>query len=199
LLLHNGKGFDEFFKSNEYYYFEKDTAVRAANALLFDEVAYWIERFMLRADRFSMLNSTELRLPFIRKDLVQLALNIPFNKKIKLKLTWKSKRFYETKTLLRGLAKTLGIPRAIFSQRKVGTNFTSSSEIEKLFSNWNFSDLEDYFGWDFRMIQSKGDKNIIPDRLKISLISGDIFIRLFLKKETKEKIDSELASILQIS
>ena len=49
------------------------------------------------------------------------------------------------------------------------------------------------------MIQSKGDKNIIPDRLKISLISGDIFIRLFFKEETKEKIDSELASILQNS
>lgn len=199
LLLHNGKGFDEFCKSNDYYSFEKDAAVRAANALLFDEVAYWIERFMLRADRFSMFNSIELRLPFVRKDLVQLALNIPFNKKIKLKLTWKSKRFYETKTLLRGLAKTLGIPRAIFSQRKVGTNFTTSSEIEKLFSNWNFSDLEDYFGWDFRMIRSTGDKNIIPDRLKISLISGDIFIRLFFKEEAKEKIDSELASILQNS
>ena len=124
LLLHSGKGYYAYCKSNEYYSFEKDTAVRAANALLYDEVDYWIERFMLRADRFSMYNSIELRLPFVRKDVVRLALNIPFDKKIKFRLAWKSKRFYETKTLLRGLAKTLGIPRIIRSQRKIGTQFT---------------------------------------------------------------------------
>jgi asparagine synthase (glutamine-hydrolysing) len=197
LLLHNGKGYYAYCKSNEYYSFEKDPAIRAANALLYDEVDYWIERFMLRADRFSMSNSIELRLPFVRKDVVRLALNIPFNKKIKFRLAWKSKRFYETKTLLRGLAKTLGIPHLIHSQRKIGTQFTSSSEIEKLFSNWDFSELVDCFGWDLSMVQAKGDKNRIPDRLKVSLVCGDIFIRLFQKGVTKEEIDSDLVSIMR--
>ena len=199
LLLHSGKGYSAFRKSNEYYSFEKDTAVRSSNALLFDEVDYWIERFMLRADRFSMLNSIELRLPFVRKDVVQLALNIPFNKKIKFKLAWKSKRSFETKTLLRGLAKTLGIPRKIISQRKIGTQFTSSSQIDKLFSKWDFSELIDCFGWDLSMVQKEDNKKIIPDRLKLSLICGDIFLRLFQKGVTKEEIDSELVSIMRAS
>ena len=199
LMLHSGKGYFAFSKSIKYYAFEEDTSIRAANALLYEEVNYWIERFMLRADRFSMFNSIELRLPFVRKDLIRLALNIPFDKKIKFRLAWKSKRFYETKTLLRGLAKTLGIPRIVFSQRKIGTQYTTSSEIDKLFSNWDLSELVNSFGWDLSVVQSEGEKNRIPDRLKVSLVCGDIFIRLFQNGVTKEEIDSDLVSIMRSS
>jgi hypothetical protein len=196
LLLHKGKGIYALNKANKVYEFEKVVAVREANALLFDELAYWIERFMIRADRFSMTNSMELRLPFMRKELVRLALNIPFDKKIKLKLAWKSKRLYETKTLLRGLAKTIGIPKEIISQRKIGTQFTSSSNIEKLFSKWDFSSLANFFDWDLRAFQLEGNRLIIPDRLKVSLICGDVFIRLFQNGESAQQVDSELRKIL---
>jgi asparagine synthetase B (glutamine-hydrolysing) len=149
---------------------------------------------MLRADRFSMINSIELRLPFLRREIVGFALNTPFNKKIKFGINLRSKRMFETKSLLRLLAKKSGIPKNIIRQRKIGTNFSNSETILKLFANWNFSKLNEQLGIDVN--QKKDSYFSNPDRLMVSLICGDIFLRIFHYRITPEEIDAELSRIL---
>jgi asparagine synthetase B (glutamine-hydrolysing) len=193
-LVNKGKGISSFDRAMQAYAFEENYPVRAANALLYEELNFWIERFMLRADRFSMINSIELRLPFLRREIVAFALNTPFNKKIKFGINLRSKRMFETKSLLRILAKKSGIPKNIIRQRKIGTNFSNRETILKLFTNWNFSKLEEQLG--IEVNQKKDSYFLNPDRLMVSLICGDIFLRIFQYRITPEEINAELSRIL---
>ncbi len=194
LLVNKGKGMSSFEKAMKVYEFEENYPVRAANALLYEELNFWIERFMLRADRFSMINSVELRLPFLRRDIVRFAINTPFNKKIKFGLNVSSKRLFESKSILRDLAQELGIPNRIIRQRKIGTTFSNHETILKLFSNWDFSILKDLLGIEIN--QKKDSYFSNPDRLMVSLICGDIFLRIFYHHITPDEVNNELARIL---
>jgi asparagine synthase (glutamine-hydrolysing) len=193
-VINNGKGIELFNLAFEKYRFEKNLAIRKSNALLFTEINYWIERFLLRADKFSSANSIELRLPYLRADLVKFALNIPFNKKIKFKVNIFNKQLYQSKSILRILGKKIGISNFILRQRKVGTNFTNSATIDSVFKSWNFSDLEEFL--DIRIDPSYNLN--YPDRLKVSLVCGDIFLKLFVKSDTPESINKRLKLTLKV-
>jgi len=193
-VINNGKGIELFNLAFEKYKFEKNLTIRKSNALLFTEINYWIERFLLRADKFSSANSIELRLPYLRTDLVKFALNIPFNKKIKFKVNISNKQLYQSKSILRILGKKIGISNFILRQRKVGTNYTNSATIDSVFKSWNFSDLEEFL--DIRIDPSYNLN--YPDRLKVSLVCGDIFLKLFVKSDTPESINRRLKLALKV-
>jgi asparagine synthase (glutamine-hydrolysing) len=193
-VINNGKGIELFNLAFEKYKFEKNLTIRKSNALLFTEINYWIERFLLRADKFSSANSIELRLPYLRADLVKFALNIPFNKKIKFKVNIFNKQLYQSKSILRILGKKIGISNFILRQRKVGTNYTNSATIDSVFKSWNFSDLEEFL--DIRIDPSYNLN--YPDRLKVSLVCGDIFLKLFVKSDTPESINRRLKLTLKV-
>ncbi len=194
LLINKGRGIRSFDSAMKIYGFEENYPVRAANALLYEELNFWIERFMLRADRFSMVNSIELRLPFLRREIVRFALNTPFNKKIRFGFNVRSKRFFESKSILRILARELDIPKFIVRQRKIGTTFSNHKMIVKLFLNWNFSKLEESLGIEIN--QREDSYFLNPDRLMVSLICGDIFLRIFHYRIPPEEVNAELSRIL---
>jgi len=194
-FIHSGEGILATNEAENVYGFEPNPTIRAGNGLLFTEISFWIERFLLRADKYSSNSSTEIRLPYLRKDVVKLALNIPFNKKIKFKLNFNNRRIFQTKVILRLVARNLDIPKNIVNQRKVGTNFTNDQIINKLFDSWNFTELNRYFNWN--IINSPELSYLYPSRLKVSLISGDIFIRIFNNCESPYAINEKIKNILE--
>jgi hypothetical protein len=121
-------------------------------------------------------------------------LNIPFNKKIKFKVNIFNKQLYQSKSILRILGKKIGISNFILRQRKVGTNYTNSATIDSVFKSWNFSDLEEFL--DIRIDPSYNLN--YPDRLKVSLVCGDIFLKLFVKSDTPESINRRLKLTLKV-
>ena len=196
IMINGSRGVQKFQEARSAYQFEKREHINDANALLFDEVQFWIERFLLRADRYSMRNSVEIRLPFLRNDIVAFALNVPFDKKVKLLPSISSKRPYQTKVILREVAQMNKLPRVFFKQRKIGTKFTSQNLVDTLFNSWNFDLLESVFGFSMKFDNNSYMFNLLPERLKVSLLSGDIFLRIFLANEPVDNINQDIKEIL---
>ena len=63
-----------------------------SNAFLLDEIANRLERFLIRADRFGMMESIELRIPYLTIPIVELALNTPYSKKTSFRPSLKDKK-----------------------------------------------------------------------------------------------------------
>ncbi len=113
------------------------------NAYMMDEIANRLERYLIRADRFGMMESIELRVPYLINSIVKLAMNTPFNKKVALKFNFNSKSFFSNKIILKNVAKKVGLPKKIINRRKIGTIISKKNfenEI-KVFKNLSFSNV----------------------------------------------------------
>lgn len=100
----------------------------ASNAFMLDEIANRLERFLIRADRFGMMESIELRIPYLTIPLVRLALNTPYYKKTKFEPSLGTKTMFSNKIILKKITESKNIPRSIIKRKKIGT----------LISNVNF-------------------------------------------------------------
>ena len=58
------------------YSFISSSLERNSNSFLLDEITSRLPRFLLRNDRFSMMESIELRVPYLDQKIVSFAVNI---------------------------------------------------------------------------------------------------------------------------
>ena len=119
--LHGGEKKLDINKYRNAYHFINSKKEIYSNSFMMDEVSNRLERFLIRSDRFGMMESIELRIPFLTNSIVKLAVNTPYHKKTKFQVNWKSKSFFSNKTILKNVAQRVGIPKDIINRRKVGT------------------------------------------------------------------------------
>jgi len=126
--LYNAQKKKQINNYRESYGFLNSKNEIASNAFMLDEIANRLERFLIRADRFGMMESIELRIPFLTIPLVKLAINTPYYKKTRFKPSLGSKTLFSNKIILKKIAESKNIPRSIINRKKIGT----------LISNVNF-------------------------------------------------------------
>lgn len=118
----SGQGADELFGGYNRYlkHFDKDSLFDAYFDLdkeIYHDIANIYHVNLERDDAVSMANGVELRVPFLDKDIINLALDIPGKYKIK-----KDKDLLR-KDILRDLAKSIGVPYYIADRPKKAAQY----------------------------------------------------------------------------
>jgi asparagine synthase (glutamine-hydrolysing) len=193
-LYHRGERLIEWKRRIQAYDFISNPTERAMSAFLLDEIGYRLQRFLIRGDRFGMMNSTELRNPFLYTPLVKLAVNTP--NKFKIKRNFKGG--YEQKYILKEVAKLNGVPKSIIYRKKVGTPIDSGSDINKILDNLNFEATTELLNIKRDKIKyalfNSYDEGI--SRLKYSFFSIEVLHQLFICGRSYNDITDEFNSYL---
>ena len=169
---------------------------------MLDDIRDKLQRFLLRSDRVGMSNSIELRLPFLTKELVGLALNIPFNRKSKTSISYKRRRLFYDKAPLRKIAKNLGINNEIISRVKMGTPTGLQDEnnifnLSKKMSFKNISEIYDIKEKTIMSILNEVTYSPIKYRLHWTFISLEIYLKMFMLNVSPQEIEAEFKSLLE--
>jgi asparagine synthetase B (glutamine-hydrolysing) len=162
---------------------------------MLDEVDYRLQRFMIRADRLGMMESMELRLPFLYTPIVKLCVNTPSYLRMYSKKFW---RGTELKGLLKELGVHSGIDRDLVYRKKIGTPFNNTPQIIKVLEKLNLTNLSDLLEVPADKLRDIAlgsfDKNI--SRVQYSFLSMEILVRLFIHNENHENISEEFKAII---
>ncbi len=196
-LFWKGHRLKEWNESINAYDFVKNQTQAECNSYLLDELQYRFERFMIRADSYGMMESVELRLPFLDKRVVKLALNLSIKKKIRFRPSWKRKSLFSGKEINKYVAKRYGISDSILKRVQIGTPYDGKDLEKKLIGKWPLKYLAEFF-------EIKEDK-IVYNLLNIKdneqliwcFLSSEIFIRLFFKGETVENIQEQFKTVIK--
>lgn len=146
MTLFGGEKKNQINKYRNAYNFLDSKKEINSNAFMLDEIANRLERFLIRADRFGMMESIELRVPYLTKSMVKLALNTPYSKKTSFRPSLINRTMFSNKVILKRVAKSMGIPKSIVKRAKVGTaiseiNFKNELKVFKNISLKNASDF----------------------------------------------------------
>ena len=199
--LFDGERNGQWEECRKAYAFLGDSYKVNSNAFLLDEVRSRLERFMIRSDRVGMANSIELRLPFLSKEMVGFALNVPFNKRSYFSPSLKRRRLVYDKAPLRYAAKKLGVGSNIINRVKVGTP-TGSNDHNNLIllgSRLRFYHVSKMFGFSEQRIREFICNVEFPAsrfRLHWTFISLEILIRMFICDESPHDIENEFRELL---
>tara|TARA_B100000768_G_C11274773_1_gene375340 strand:+ start:804 stop:2714 length:1911 start_codon:yes stop_codon:yes gene_type:complete len=199
--LFEGKRNREWSDCVDAYSFLKDDYEVKTNAFLLDEVKSRLERFLIRSDRIGMANSIELRTPFLSKEIVGLALNIPIAKRSIFAPSVKRRRLFNSKYQLKTLANRLNINAGIVSRAKVGTPTGSVDDANLLTigSRIKFSNIGNSFdinSADISRFLSNIKFTPMALRANWSFVSMEILIRMLKYNETPELIENEFRELL---
>jgi asparagine synthase (glutamine-hydrolysing) len=194
-LYHKGERLDDWNRCLAAYDFIEDKTEQATMAYMLDEVDYRLQRFMIRADRLGMMESMELRLPFLYTPIVKLCVNTPSYLRMYSKKFW---RGTELKGLLKELGVHSGIDRDLVYRKKIGTPFNNTPQIIKVLEKLNLTNLSDLLEVPADKLRDIAlgsfDKNI--SRVQYSFLSMEILVRLFIHNENHENISEEFKAII---
>ena len=189
MIYHSGDRLIEWHNKLDSYSFISNPTERSINAYLLDEMGYRLERFLIRGDRFGMMNSVELRNPFLYKPLVKFAVNMPIKYKIKRNFLG----LYDQKHILREVAKINNVPRSIIKRKKMGTPLKTKFSHDKILKNIDLSGVSE-------LLSIKQDKikyalfnsyDVHSDRSKFSFIAMEILHKLFVEKVHHQELTEQ--------
>jgi asparagine synthase (glutamine-hydrolysing) len=201
--LYGGNRKIQFQEAANAYSFITNKSEKDINAFLLDELGGRLERFLIRNDRFGMMESIEIRVPFLSKEIVKIAVNTPYYMKCKLMPSIMGKKVYSQKYVLKKVAELIDIPRGIIYRAKVGTPMGQSnySAQEIIFNKWGLKNAAKFLNLDEKVLKktihlanSKEEKQ----RQIWNMLSLEILIREFIlnidfrdiRREFKEIIES---------
>jgi asparagine synthase (glutamine-hydrolysing) len=190
MIYHSGNRLREWQNKLNSYSFISNPVERATNAYLLDEVGYRLERFLIRGDRFSMMNSVELRSPFLYKPLVEFASNLPIKYKIKKNITG----LYEQKYILKEVAKINNVPRSIINRKKMATPIKTIGSHDKMVKNIDFSGVSDLLNISQDKIKYTllNSYDVHSDRSKYSFIAMEVLHKLFVEKIHHQELTEQI-------
>jgi len=192
LIYHSGSRLKEWTNAINAYDFINNKAEKFSSAYLLDEVGYRLERFLIRGDRFGMMNSIELRNPFLDKRLISFAMNIPIRYRIKRSLL----KGYETKSILKRVGLLNGLPKSLVYRGKVGTPLVVDNFYNAIISKINFDGIENLLKINQNDIKyallNSYDKDL--DRMKYSFIAFETLHKLFIENKSYSDIGEEFNS-----
>ena len=76
-LLHGGDSLNQWQHAQDAYSFIDDRLERDSQAHMLSEMSSKFQRYMVRSDRYGMMNSVEIRTPLLDPEIVKLCLNTP--------------------------------------------------------------------------------------------------------------------------
>jgi len=195
IIYHQGRRLQEWQRSYNAYSFLENGSNKAINAFLLDEISYRLERYLIRSDSFGMMNSMEIRSPFLYTPIVKMALNTPIEYKIKKNLFIKK---YEQKHIVKEVAKRYGVPKTISNRKKIGTPISIDASIVKLLKKWPLDNITELLHIDrgtlINVLLNSYDPELF--RLRFSILSMDMIIDMFINgvpyEYLSERISKEL-------
>lgn len=200
--LHGGHRTTKFLEAVDAYSFIKNKVERDSNAFLLDEISSRLERFLIRNDRFGMMESVEIRVPFLSLPVVKIAVNTPYFKKSKFLPSIRSKSLYSNKHILKKIAKKINVPKSIIKRPKIGTpsGSVNNKNNKKIFENWNLEHAAKFLSTDQQSLKislnnlfSETEK----DKQIWNLLTLEILIREFIIGQSYKQIVKEFKKILK--
>ena len=194
-LYHRGERLKDWKQCLSTYDFVSNKTDHHVAAHILDEIAYRLQRFMIRSDRFGMMESVEIRTPFLHSSLVKLAVNTPLKWKIRRKLLVGG---FERKYVLKKLAVRMGVPNHIAFRKKIITPHNNGPSMLKILSRWELVHLSDFLKIDTMTLRKIALESYDRDlsRIQFCFLAMEILIRLFIAGDTPEKIAGEFRTIL---
>lgn len=195
LLYHHGERLKEWNDRIQCYDFISNHTERAVCAYLLDEIGYKLERFMIRGDRYGMMSSVELRNPFLYTPLVKLAVNTPIKYKIKRNLFGQ----FDSKYILKEVAKLNGVPNSIIYRRKIGTPINSKKQINKILKKINLKATSELLNVSQENIKYSLFNSYDPSisRLIYSFLSVEILYQIYIAGRDHASIGDEFEGYLK--
>jgi len=194
-LFHGGHRLKEWQRCLDAYDFIEAPATRDTSAYILDEVAFRLQRFMIRSDRFGMMESVELRTPFLHPSVMKLAVNTPINWFIKKK--WMGTQL-EKKHILRKLAARAGVPRSIIYRKKIGTPL-DDSPVQQILKGYKMRHLSEFLKIDSETLSEICLNSFDPalNRIQFGFLSAELLARMFIDGESHEDIAEDFKRILE--
>lgn len=201
MTLHGGNRTTKFLEAKSAYNFIENTVERDSNAFLLDEISSRLERFLIRNDRYGMMESVEIRVPFLTIPLVKIAVNTPYYLKCKFLPSIKSRNLFSTKHVLKEVAKKIDVPKSIIKRHKIGTPSGSVNNYnnKKIFDNWSLDNSAKFLSIDQSLLKKSVDSltsELEKDKQIWNLLSLEILIREFIIGDSYKKIESEFKEII---
>jgi len=192
-LLRRGERLEEWIDSIQTFDFLADGPEKVLKSHVLDELRARIERFMIRSDRYGMMNSVEIRNPFLDKRLVRLALNTPSKWHLK-----KTMRGYVKKYVIKELAIQNSIPREIAYRKKLGTPVFFETQLSKVLGHWNIDRIAESLDLSPETLRGVALNSFDPNitRFHYAVLSSDLLIRMFVDQQPHEQLAEELSSIV---
>jgi len=165
----------------------------AINRMLYIDTKTWlVDDLLLKADKMTMANSIELRVPFLDHKVLEFAASLPGDYKV---------RGFATKSLAkRALAHRL--PEPILKRRKVGFPVPYESWLRKDLGGWVRSILLDRHTLERGYFEKKAIEQLIREDSRsgggskelFSLVALELWHRVFLEARTTSSIGVPLDS-----
>ena len=201
--LNDSAKYKEWFADKNKYQFLQSIKEQKIQSFILNYFKNNLKRYMYRADIAGMMNSVELRIPFLDDEIVKLALNTQLKYKIKRKFLNFNSSFtkyslIENKVILRSLSKKFNlVNNKIITRQKKGI-FLDANSIDKILKSFELINLQNFLKLTKSelngLIDTYFDKEL--SYVKWSLLQSEIFLRLFDNSETHEKISEKIRKIL---
>ncbi len=201
--LNDSAKYKEWFADKNKYRFLQSIEEQKIQSFILNYFKNNLKRYMYRADIAGMMNSVELRIPFLDDEIVKLALNTQLKYKIKRKFLNFNSSFtkyslIENKVILRSLSKKFNlVNNKIITRQKKGI-FLDANSIDKILKSFELINLQNFLKLTKSelngLIDTYFDKEL--SYVKWSLLQSEIFLRLFDNSETHEKISEKIRKIL---
>ena len=195
MLYHNGQRLNDWSKYYNSYDFISDKTEKSMNAFLLDDIGYKVQRYLVRSDRFGMMNSIEMRTPFLYTPIVELAVNTPIDYKLRKNIFGQS---YTQKYIIKKLAEKVGVGKKISYRKKIGTPLSMDSAIIKIIKNWPLKNISQILRINAKtlidiMLYSKDPE---LERLRYSMFSMELLIAMFVNGESYQVLRERICSIV---
>lgn len=201
--LNNSTKYKEWFADKNKYQFLQSTKEQKIQSFILNYFKNNLKRYMYRADIAGMMNSVELRIPFLDDEIVKLALNTQLQYKIKRKFfnfnsSFNNYSLIENKVILRSLSKKFNLVNNKIINRKKKGIYLDPNSIDKILKSFELVNLQNFLKLtkpEFNgLIETYFDKEL--RFVKWSLLQSEIFLRLFDNSESYEKISEKIKIIL---
>ena len=200
IMLHKGERLDQWKNRIELYSFIEDKAERDTQAFIIDDTFYRFQRYMIRQDRACSRYSIEFRYPFLDDEILKLSVNMPLKIKQKFNFFQFGERFgkiTEAKSIVRSLAKKIGVPKKIYNRNEVGSLF-NNFYYKKLIGQWGLKHLSDFLKVPEKNLVKCALESYDPNlsRVQYSFVANELLLRIYDDNQSPQELCDKFSEIL---